>query len=277
MAKYERLYDFANGTKTDADQVDAEFNALKSAVNATDDEIKSLYSTEDGNSGGDKVKVTPLAGITGDTVQAVLEGLQGSINQTALGQIPNGSLGKEKMSFSVEDTAGAQAKADAAAAASIPLIQKGAASGVATLNSSSELNHGANSFLLDVKYGSVSFSYNVPYASRSAWYNVTVPYKRFYYFVHANGIIKFDRLNPSKVEWNAGPYGQGKVITQPSTGASGTNMIMLKQLDTYDYIYIQSIEVVNDTTLRFHVYNNASNIANDAAANDTATLSYKAW
>lgn len=40
MAKYERQYDFQNGTRTDADQVDAEFNAVAAAINATDDDLQ---------------------------------------------------------------------------------------------------------------------------------------------------------------------------------------------------------------------------------------------
>ncbi|MED3574498.1 hypothetical protein [Cytobacillus praedii] len=46
MAKIQRLYDFQNGTRTDAEQVDAEFDNLVKAHNDQDDEVQKKLSVD---------------------------------------------------------------------------------------------------------------------------------------------------------------------------------------------------------------------------------------
>lgn len=54
--------------------------------------INALQSTTDGDSGADNVKVTPIGGAAGGSVQAVLETLKTQIDQIANADIPDGSI-----------------------------------------------------------------------------------------------------------------------------------------------------------------------------------------
>jgi hypothetical protein len=47
MAQVQRLYNFANGTKSDAEQVDAEFDNLVQGVNTLDDALTTHKSSGD--------------------------------------------------------------------------------------------------------------------------------------------------------------------------------------------------------------------------------------
>ncbi|ALA68954.1 hypothetical protein GT50_01275 [Geobacillus stearothermophilus 10] len=72
-----------------------------------------------GSGGASNLGITPIVGLTASNTQQALEGLNNKINQTALGQIPDGSITPQKLSFS-------------------PMMssEKGAPNGVATLDGS---------------------------------------------------------------------------------------------------------------------------------------------
>lgn len=59
-----------------------------------------LQSAVDGDSGADKIKATPIA-TSPDTVQGILEWLKNQMDSTVLGQIPDGAVTPEKLSFDV--------------------------------------------------------------------------------------------------------------------------------------------------------------------------------
>ena len=56
-----------------------------------------LSSTTDNTSGADKIGATSVAGLVGNTVQALLEALKVAIDNVTLGQIPDDSLTTAKM------------------------------------------------------------------------------------------------------------------------------------------------------------------------------------
>lgn len=161
MAQIQRKYNFANGTRSDAEQVDEEFDNLINAHNQTDTELvnhaskqvnpadgdltrdkhvsnndlknlqdqitgndndisslqlnkadktsvytrtelftkNELQSIASGNSGATKIKISAISGISADDVQAAIEGVNNKINQTVLGQIPDGSITEIKLAF----------------------------------------------------------------------------------------------------------------------------------------------------------------------------------
>lgn len=69
---------------------------LKKALN---DLIDALSNTNDGESGGGKIGVSPIPGVEGNNLQEMLESLKKSLNETTLGQVPNGSITPQKLSF----------------------------------------------------------------------------------------------------------------------------------------------------------------------------------
>lgn len=110
------LADKPNATMTAA-EVKAQFDAAPDEVRQYLNQlIDALQSTTDGDSGADNIKATPIAGLTGDTVQAILESLkalddsnraylQSQINGVVLGQIPDGTITQEKLAFTIASTA----------------------------------------------------------------------------------------------------------------------------------------------------------------------------
>lgn len=58
-----------------------------------------LQSTNSGSSGASLIGTSPITGVTGSNVQAMLESLKSLINQTVLGQIPDGSITEQKLAF----------------------------------------------------------------------------------------------------------------------------------------------------------------------------------
>jgi hypothetical protein len=62
-----------------------------------------LQSNTAGSSGANKVGTSPITGVSGTTVQDMLSSLKNLINQTVLGQIPDGSITKTKLAFSPAD------------------------------------------------------------------------------------------------------------------------------------------------------------------------------
>lgn len=76
---------------------DEAVNLLKTYLNDT--LIAELESTTDGSSGADRIGATALNAFSGETVQAILEYLKTQIDNTVLGQIPDGSVTEVKLSF----------------------------------------------------------------------------------------------------------------------------------------------------------------------------------
>ena len=105
MAIIAALADLPNATDdlTPA-QLKAKFDeggsALKTYVNDT--LIPALESIVDGSSGADKVGATPISSSPA-TVQGILEWLKTQIDNTSLGDIPDGSLTDAKLSDGVAD------------------------------------------------------------------------------------------------------------------------------------------------------------------------------
>lgn len=73
---------------------DSRGNELRAFINNL---ISILNSTEDGNSGADNIAATPISG-SPSTVQGMLEWLKTQIDNTALGQLPDGSITDTKLS-----------------------------------------------------------------------------------------------------------------------------------------------------------------------------------
>lgn len=111
--KVQDLADKPNATMTAA-QVKAQFDAapdeLRLAFNALIDDLSSVV---DGDSGADNVGATTIVGLTGGSVQSLLEALktlddsnfsnlQNQINGVVLGQVPDGSITKPKLSPSLQ-------------------------------------------------------------------------------------------------------------------------------------------------------------------------------
>lgn len=92
------LSDKPNGTLTPAELkawFDAAPNELRLAFNQLIDDLSSVV---DGDSGADNIAVTAIAGLTGASVQVVLEALKTQIDSTVLGQIPDGIITDVKLS-----------------------------------------------------------------------------------------------------------------------------------------------------------------------------------
>lgn len=72
--------DFKWNEIIDPEEFDTNNNEIVTKVNEVIGELNllndKLISTEDGNSGADNIKVTPINGIVGETIQSVLEGLK---------------------------------------------------------------------------------------------------------------------------------------------------------------------------------------------------------
>lgn len=58
-----------------------------------------LQATTSGNSGATKIRTSAIGGLAGDNVQEMLENVNNKINQTVLGQIPDGSITPSKLNF----------------------------------------------------------------------------------------------------------------------------------------------------------------------------------
>jgi hypothetical protein len=96
------LADKPNATMTAA-EVKAQFDAAPDEVRQYLNQlIDALQSTTDGDSGADNIKVTPIS-TSPDTLQGVLEWLKTQIDNTVLGQIPDGSITDEKLSDGAAD------------------------------------------------------------------------------------------------------------------------------------------------------------------------------
>lgn len=72
------------------------------ALGSFNDLIDALESVTDGSSGADNIGATAVSGLTGGTVQAILESLKAAIDAAILGQITDGTITDAKLS----DTAG---------------------------------------------------------------------------------------------------------------------------------------------------------------------------
>lgn len=93
--KVSDLADKPNSTMT-AEEVKEQFDAAPEEVrNYLNQLIDDLTSVE----GASSIGTQPIIGVTGRNVQSVLESLKSSINSMVLGEIPNGSITKEKLSF----------------------------------------------------------------------------------------------------------------------------------------------------------------------------------
>lgn len=61
----------------------------------------ALLSTTAGSSGADLIKSSPISGVKGSTIREILQDLKYQINAAVVGTIPNGSITKEKLAFSI--------------------------------------------------------------------------------------------------------------------------------------------------------------------------------
>ncbi|NNU85342.1 hypothetical protein ETC05_16515 [Geobacillus sp. BMUD] len=65
-------------------------------------QLDNRYYTEtelNGSGGASKIGISPISGLTASNVQQALESVNNKINQTALGQIPDGSITPQKLAF----------------------------------------------------------------------------------------------------------------------------------------------------------------------------------
>ncbi|WP_108669554.1 hypothetical protein [Peribacillus acanthi] len=135
MAQLQRQYDFQDGQKAPAQQMDDELNNLVNGHNVLDADVvnhkakgvdpTSSDSTRDkhvsnndlknlqdqittkgneinqlkGSGGASEIGTNPITGISSANVQVTLESLNDKINQTVLGQIPDGSITSTKLAF----------------------------------------------------------------------------------------------------------------------------------------------------------------------------------
>lgn len=119
---FQKLLNFTTKVADLADQPALTTADLKAQFDAAPDEVRvylntlidALGSTTDSDSGADGIGVTPIDGLTGSTVQTLFESVKSAIDNAVLGQILDGSIGPEKLSFSAETTTGAQIKANQA-------------------------------------------------------------------------------------------------------------------------------------------------------------------
>lgn len=75
-------------------------NDIKEYINTV--LLPALESVTDGSSGADKIGATEIATGSGTTVQAVLEWLKTQIDNTVLGDIPDGSLTNAKLATDIK-------------------------------------------------------------------------------------------------------------------------------------------------------------------------------
>lgn len=114
--KVQDLADKPNSTMSAAEvkaQFDAAPDELRLAFNQLIDDLQSVV---DGDSGADNIGASAITGLTGTTVQSLLESLKGlddtnrayllsQIQNTVLGQIPDGTITLEKLAFAIASTA----------------------------------------------------------------------------------------------------------------------------------------------------------------------------
>lgn len=70
--------------------------------------LNNMYHTKTvlaTSTGASSVGTAPIVGVSGENVQAMLQSLKAQINNIALGQIPDGSITKEKLAFTISSTA----------------------------------------------------------------------------------------------------------------------------------------------------------------------------
>lgn len=89
--------DFVNSTSINGvtgTTVQSQLKSLKTLIDG-------VFTKNDlqGTSGAGKIGTSPISGVSGITVQDMLASLKASINQTVLGQIPDGSISEQKLSF----------------------------------------------------------------------------------------------------------------------------------------------------------------------------------
>lgn len=80
-------------------QIKANFDSrAKEVSDVLNTMIDQLQSIADGDSGADNIGATPIS-TSPNNVQGILEWLHGQIVQVSLGQIPDGSITPDKLSF----------------------------------------------------------------------------------------------------------------------------------------------------------------------------------
>jgi WD40 repeat protein len=77
---------------------DSRANELKATLNALIDSLKSQAVND---SGAENIAIEPITGVIGANVQNALEDLRLKINSAVAGTIPDGSIGKEKLNFTI--------------------------------------------------------------------------------------------------------------------------------------------------------------------------------
>lgn len=98
-----------------------------------------LSSTTDSSSGADRIGATAISG-SPTTVQGILEWLKTQIDNTVLGQVPDGSLTTQKMATEQKrGVANGVAPLDAGSKVPVANLPVGTASGVASLDSTGQV------------------------------------------------------------------------------------------------------------------------------------------
>lgn len=85
----------------DPDRFDTNFQDCVDKIDEIIDYCNTLDDTTDGASGADLIAVTNIAGVTGGTVQAVLEDLKTQIDNLVIGAIAPGSIEENMLNFTI--------------------------------------------------------------------------------------------------------------------------------------------------------------------------------
>ena len=88
------LKQYTDGEKVFAVDYNRDREVMRTAINNIEDKIASATN---GSSGGDYVKITPIDGVLGSTVQDALEQLKLQVEQAVAGYIPDAGVTIEKL------------------------------------------------------------------------------------------------------------------------------------------------------------------------------------
>lgn len=103
MAKTDRSVILSNdqdfGQIADPNKLETMITHAYDKIDENDDELINYKNLLSGTSGASNIGITAINGLTATTAQQALEGLKSQINDVVLGQIPDGSITKEKLTF----------------------------------------------------------------------------------------------------------------------------------------------------------------------------------
>jgi WD40 repeat protein len=95
-----RLHDFANGTASDAEAVDLDFNLVYAKVNEL---IAALASATEGVSLADLMQTPSVVGVAEGTLMDKLRDLKVQLDNVSLGQLPDASVTLVKLATSIQN------------------------------------------------------------------------------------------------------------------------------------------------------------------------------